>query len=312
MRTILITLAITTILWGQDTLFTVTGVTYLGEFIEQTDTHVFFKPVDSPRAQAIANAKVQRVGRWDGVTKPAAPVLMDKEFSSQMPELSGETTQPPKGTSGFGIKAGGGWVKFIGDDADKFANESAPYEYLTSYTVGLGYNIKVNNNLSLRPEILYTEKGNMIKWSDSYSEVDYTEEYDIEITTRMLWIEVPVLAVYHLTPKVNIFCGPYLESYLSGEVKIKVKATARMGGETYSQSETDTEDLEADDINALNYGVVFGGGYTINPKLSIEGRYSYGLSSLDKQPENWDDEFGEYEVSDIRNSGIFIMLNYAF
>lgn len=54
MRLLICLLVITVGAFGQDTLITKAGMSYIGEFIEQTDTHVVFQAVDAPNPQSIS------------------------------------------------------------------------------------------------------------------------------------------------------------------------------------------------------------------------------------------------------------------
>ncbi len=56
------------IAYGQDTLYTTTGMAYLGSFIEQSETHVTFHPDDSDKPQSLPLNVVDRVGMFMQIT----------------------------------------------------------------------------------------------------------------------------------------------------------------------------------------------------------------------------------------------------
>jgi Outer membrane protein beta-barrel domain len=87
---------------------------------------------------------------------------------------------------------------------------------------------------------------------------------------------VPVLVKYAVTHGGSrsffVFGGP------SAAFKVRSRATATFGDTTI--------DLDADeDIESFEFGVVAGGGVDFG-KWSIDGRYSWGLSNLNKDDED--------------------------
>lgn len=75
--------------------------------------------------------------------------------------------------------------------------------------------------------------------------------------------------------------------------------------------ESEEEDLEKEDF-ANDFGLVFGGSYGINDNITIEARYTLGMKTVDKEPDDWESSYGDYEESDIKNSALQIMVNYSF
>ncbi len=79
------------------------------------------------------------------------------------------------------------------------------------------------------------------------------------------------------------------------------------GGETFDEE----EDIEREDIKTLNYGVIVGAAIGVTNNIDIELRYSQGLNSFDKEPDDWDVAYdGEYEESDIKPSMIQAFVNF--
>lgn len=190
-----------------------------------------------------------------------------------------------QGITAKGFKGGLNIVKFTGSDAD-IGDEVDP-KFAMGFAVGGFLTYSINNQISIRPEILYSVKGS--KYEEDGLTLDFTMNY----------IDIPVLGVISVQKNMSIFAGPYFGMFLSGKVKIEY------GGDS------EEEDMNKEDY-ANDFGLVFGGSYDISNNLSIEARYALGLKTFDKEPDDWDSSYGNYEVLDIKNSAIQIMVNYSF
>ena len=305
MRYILTLLTLISVGAAQDTLITNAGVTYLGKFVEETDTHVMFQIEGMLRPQPMPYDKILRIGMYDGVSKPKSADNMDS-FSN-----SGEEGDRPYERPRMGIKGGLSISKFIGHDAKLEEMESGDPQYVSSYSIGVFAVFKINDRFAIQPEILYTIKGNMYDISSSESEDGFEQEIDYTTEMKAQWIEIPMLGVFQLSPKFHLLVGPYFEYFLGGESKLDYSIRMTFDGESYSDSGSDRMDIEKDDLANFGYGLVFGSGFNITPALGIDARYSMGLSTIDKEPEDYDNE-EDYEIDDVRNSGIQLLLTYSF
>jgi len=200
---------------------------------------------------------------------------------------------------GTGIVGGLNMAQFTGDDVDDMGDQS----YMPGFTFG-GYMTTMLGGFTIRPEIHYTIKGG--DFSDS--ETGDGAEVKTETTVKMNYLEVPVLGVFPIQDRISLFVGPYLEYYLSGTVDYEMSWT--YDGE--SESDSDSEDLKKEDgIASIGYGIILGGSFGITDNIAIEARYSIGLSTIDTEPDDWDDEYGDYEESDVKHTGLQILINYS-
>ncbi len=180
---------------------------------------------------------------------------------------------------GFGVKGGLNMAKFSGDDAD-FEGMADP-GFVIGPTIGGFITYNLSDKLAIQPEFLYTAKGS------SYNIDEEGFEWDFKF--KMNWLDIPVLAVYQLLDNVNVFAGPLLEFYLNGEIDSEISF---MG-----ESESETEDIESDDVNSLGFGLIFGGTYMVTDNLGIEARYALGLTSMDSE-------------DNLKNNGLQVLVNY--
>ena len=192
---------------------------------------------------------------------------------------------------GIGIKGGLNLGKFTGDDVNDIADE-LDEKYQMGYSAGAFISIPFGELFSLRPEVLFTNNG--AKYESSQ------EGAELKMVMSMNWLNVPVLAVVNLGP-VKVFAGPYFDLFLSGKTKIE----ATYGGETFDEE----EDIDKEEISSFVYGAVAGAALGIGNMMDIELRYSQGLSTLDKEPDDWDASYGDYEKSDFKPSMIQVLLN---
>lgn len=122
------------------------------------------------------------------------------------------------------------------------------------------------------------------------------------MSMKMNWLNVPILAVFNLGP-VGIFAGPYFDFFLSGKYKVEMSYE--------DQSFDEEEDIESDEVQSLNYGVIFGVAYGVTNNIDVELRYSQGLNSFDKEPDDWDSTYdGAYEEGDVKPSMIQLLINF--
>ncbi len=194
---------------------------------------------------------------------------------------------------GFGVKGGVNMAKWTGEDVKELTDNGLDQKYLMGFAAGGFVTLPLGNTIAIRPEFLFSQNGAKFEGSD--------EGYEATMSMHMNWLNIPVLAVFNVGP-VGVFAGPYFDLFLSGKEKIEVS----YGGETYDEE----EDIEREDIKTLNYGVVFGAAFGVTNNIDVELRYSQGLNSMDKEPDDYDDSWGPYEESDIKPSMIQALVNF--
>jgi len=171
---------------------------------------------------------------------------------------------------GYGAKAGLNLANITGDDV-----EDAKIK--PGMTIGGFATIPLGDKLSVRPEILFTQKGYRIKESE--------DGYDYKGKAKMNWLDIPILAVYEVAEGIKAFVGPYFDLYLGGEFVVE------------SDFGDFDEKIEGEDVNSLGMGLMFGGAYGVIENIDVEARVALGLTSMD-------------EDFTIKNFGIQFIANY--
>jgi hypothetical protein len=168
--------------------------------------------------------------------------------------FGGESVAIAQGVSG-GVKGGVSFSTFSEDSA-----QDVGLDRRTGIVAGAFVTFPVER-FSVQLEGLYTQKG------AAFSESGITG------TTKLDYFEVPVLFVFSTTPSgsagtsIQLFAGP------SVAFKVSAKGSGSFDGETVDV------DIPDEDIEKVDLGVVVGAGVTFG-RLSIDGRYTIGLSNL--------------------------------
>ncbi|MFQ6673457.1 MAG: porin family protein [Fidelibacterota bacterium] len=187
-----------------------------------------------------------------------------------------------KGIAGKGVKGGLALATMVGKDMEEADRN-------TGVILGGYITYDVNDKLSLQPEIFYSQKGYRIDQSESF----FGATMSVKGTTSLNYLEVPLLGVYTVHDRLRLFAGPSVGLYLNG----KTEAEISFAGESESMS----EDINSDSVTSPDIGWVVGGLFDVG-KITVEGRYSAGISSVPS---------GD-EASDMKHQVIQLMVGYPF
>lgn len=167
----------------------------------------------------------------------------------------------------FGVKGGLNLARLTDIDHGKTR---------TSVFAGGFVNIGLDKSLSIQPELLYSGQGGK---TDGYGIFSGS-------TTKLGYINIPVMVQYRLVPEFYLEAGPQL-GFLGGA---KVKS-----GKV-------TVDVK-DDYKSVDFGLGFGLGYQFPVGVGIGARYMFGLSNV-----------ADVDNIDHKNSvaqiGVFYTFNY--
>jgi opacity protein-like surface antigen len=148
-----------------------------------------------------------------------------------------------------GVRAGVDFMSVGGDDTDGFDSR-------TGFLIGGYATIDFGAPVLVQPEIMYIQKGASAEIGDT------------EITQKLDYIEIPVLAKYQIPAggfSPNVFAGPALGFNINAE-----------------RSNGDTQDI-SDSISGTEFGLYFGAGADFGLSagtVSIDARYNLGLTNI--------------------------------
>ena len=197
---------------------------------------------------------------------------------AQVQQTSDESSLTPK----FGIKAG---VNLTNMFVDEVSDENMK----VGFNAGFFAKLPVTRGFSIQPELLYTSKGAKEKYNNF---IQGAGEYRFNLN----YIELPVLAVINVAKNFNVHVGPYV-SYLAA-------ANIKNLHEDHSQDEI--AELDADNFNRFDYGLVGGLGVDIS-NFTIGARYNYGLREIGKSG-----SLSGQVTKDSRNSAISLYIGVGF
>lgn len=133
---------------------------------------------------------------------------------------------------------------------------------------GIFGKIPVSNFLAVQPEVLYSNVGSKITYGGSDLENVLGIEPG-EVRFNLNYVQVPIALAANVGP-LNLHAGPYFSYLLSANVK-DLKSS--------SLNTADIADLDTDDFNRLDYGLLFGVGFDVQG-VTVGVRYNYGLREV--------------------------------
>ena len=194
----------------------------------------------------------------------------------------------------YGVYIGTSFSKWSGDTeifaqqlssemnlSSDFSGFSFTNEARIGFSFGGFIEYDLTNQFSIRPELLYVQKGT--RFHSSGSAADY--DVNMNIIMQNDYLELPVLLKLTLSSREDLI-QPYIYGGPSFgyAIRSKIKGRARIDGE----SDTETEDF--DGFKDFNLGLNVGGGIKYK-EASIEVRYQKGLDTALK-----DDYSGGFDV----------------
>jgi opacity protein-like surface antigen len=136
----------------------------------------------------------------------------------------------------YGIKAGMNIATLDGDDVDALDPES-----MIGYHVGFVAELRIFDNLTLQPELLYSIQGAELN----------NKRYELG------YISLPVMAKFYLNDDLNLHLGPQVGFLVS-----------------------ESNEIDEDNSNTLDFGLAGGLEFFITDGLFIQARYSAGFSEI--------------------------------
>jgi len=177
----------------------------------------------------------------------------------------------------YGVK-GGVTLANLSEEAEA---DTTAFDNRIGFVAGGFVTWPLSGRLALQPEALFTQKGAKIDQGGG------------TLTQQLDYLDVPVLIRYRLTGTdarhFSLFGGPAIG------VKLRARSRASFG-------ETAIEDDIGDQVKSTDVSVVGGVSYH-RGRGSVEGRYAWGVSDIDKDTTD--------DVT-IRTRGISILAGWRF
>ncbi|MBQ0733284.1 porin family protein [Aquimarina celericrescens] len=177
----------------------------------------------------------------------------------------------------FGAKAGINFASLNGDGTDDLDGR-------TSFHLGAVVEIPLSEKFAFAPELVYSAQGAKV------------EETGFEQTTKLDYLNLPLMAKYYVAPGLSLHAGPQIGFLLSANAE---------GEETFNGETIEFDEDIKDAFKSIDFGLNFGAGYQLPAGIFFDARYNLGLTDLaDDRPDGDDNK--------IKNGVVQISVGYKF
>jgi Outer membrane protein beta-barrel domain len=189
-------------------------------------------------------------------------------------------TTPDSRNNGFGVKGGWSSSDFRGDDKKNYANDANRQ----SYHAGVYAQFGLSPQTSIQAEALYSRQG--------FKAASGLRANTGTYTTRLDYVQVPVLFVYNFVDNVSFHIGP----------QVSLLVNAKEGDQQVN--------IASRNYNSLDYGGVAGIEARVGP-ARVGGRYVLGLADIYNDPKS-DSPANYGQLDNIKNSTIQVYVGFGF
>ena len=153
---------------------------------------------------------------------------------------------------------------------------------------------EINEKFTLQPELLFSTQGNTYGYKDYYGGGSYYDGADYNL--KLNYLNLPIILKYKIIEKLSIDFGPQIGYLMSAKTKIDVTEDSRDPSQNYSVEIDMLNDGTYNfggttvqgkaSANRLDFSLNLGTSYDITEKIFLQGRYNFGLSTVDKNSTN--------------------------
>ena len=205
-------------------------------------------------------------------------------------------TKSPKNEGGFIIKGGVNRANISVTDNGRVDEAKT----LTSFHVGVGYDVPIAAGLSFQPGLLYTGKGAKTQVGQP------NENFYYKASSNPMYLELPLNLVAKIplgaTAKLFVGAGPYAAMGVGGQNKVDLQI---LGAQSTSNKDivfTNDDPTTAQEEN-YGYGKIKRFDYGLNAQAGFEfsrvlvgANYGYGLTKINSGTDNTDNDKGKHRV----------------
>lgn len=182
---------------------------------------------------------------------------------------------------GYGVRAG----MNLSEVAATLNNEITS-QWRVGFVGGFFADFRFNDNIGLELDLLYSQQG-VTKYRMRHD--SGRDAAGFKLNTN--YINIPLLVKFYLTDKFNLAVGP------QGSFLVKTKVDGLDNAEEYDYTKSSP--------NKANIDFVLGAGYEITDRLSMDLRYSIGITQTYKKRDG-------LRLTNGHNSAIQITAAYKF
>lgn len=149
-------------------------------------------------------------------------------------------------------------------------NDSNEYDSKAGVIIGAFLEIPISEKFSVQPELMYSGQGSQQTIYTTTEEDGITTTDYRKFKYNFNYLNIPVLAKYHVTDDLSLLAGPQLGVLLSAKDKID---TDNIGD---GEVEVDISSL----AEPIDFSFSFGIGYEFGDHFLIDARYNMGLTNV--------------------------------
>lgn len=161
----------------------------------------------------------------------------------------------------------------------------------TGFTAGIMVEIPMAKNFSLQPELLYSQQGTKISFSDE----EVTNSH-YKSTIELNYLNIPVMLKYYVVKGLSVQAGP--------QIGILLKANNKYKDNFLGYENQESFDLK-DYSSGIDTSVNFGMGYQFKDKFYADLRYNISYSNVFK-----DGDANHFINNDMKNRVFQITVGY--
>ncbi|MBF4494541.1 PorT family protein [Flavobacterium sp. MR2016-29] len=187
----------------------------------------------------------------------------------------------------LGVKAGLNLANLTFDESELDSSSK------TGFTAGLMVEIPVAKNFSIQPELLYSQQGTKISFSDQeVTNSNYKSKIDLN------YLNIPVMLKYYVLKGLSLQAGPQIGILLKANNEYRDNF---LGYENYEN--LDLKEYSTGIDTSVNLGL----GYQIKDKFYTDLRYNISYSNVFKESDV------NYVINrDMKNRVFQITIGYFF
>lgn len=186
-----------------------------------------------------------------------------------------------------GVKAGLNLAALTFDESELNSSNK------TGFTAGVMVEVPLSKNFSLQPELLYSQQGTKISFSDP----DVTNS-QFKSTIDLNYLNIPVMLKYYVVKGLSIQAGPQIGILLKANNKYQDNFLGYENKETLNLKEYST---------GIDTSVDFGLGYQFKDKFYTDLRYNVSYSNVFKEG-----DANHFINNDMKNRVFQITIGYFF
>lgn len=187
----------------------------------------------------------------------------------------------------LGVKAGLNLASLTFDERE--LNSSSK----TGFTAGLMVEVPMAKNFSLQPELLYSQQGTKISFSDK----DVTNS-NYKSTIRLNYLNIPVMLKYYVLEGLSVQAGPQIGILLKADNKYEDNFLGYKNQESF-----DLKDYSTGIDTSVNFGL----GYQFKEKFYADARYNISYSNVFKEG-----DVNHFINNDMKNRVFQVTIGYFF